>query len=68
MARVKILGIVEHLDSHFRSALEQAVQNAIPDAEFDKHELFREFVRAVGRKCSTWEGVPDQDVEVQKLG
>lgn len=63
MARVKIEDIVDHLSSEIRKALEQAVTNVLPDAEFDAYELFREFRRAVGRKCNTWENVPDHFVE-----
>ncbi len=64
MARVKIEEIIEHLDSEMRSALEDAVIRVAPDGmQFDRYELFREFVRAVGRKCSTWERVPDRYIQ-----
>ena len=63
MARVKIEQVVGHLSTELRKALAQAVEEAIPDAEFDEHELFRAFQRAVGRRCSTWERVPDGDVD-----
>jgi hypothetical protein len=45
-----------------KRALEQAVHEVLPDAEFDRHALYRAFKRAVRRKCSTWEEVPDQYV------
>jgi hypothetical protein len=63
MARVKIESIIDHLSSDMRKALEAAVESVMPDAEFDAHTLFRAFRRAVGRKCSTWEMVPDHFVE-----
>ncbi len=63
MARVRIEDIVDHLSSEMRSALDDAVKRALPDAEFDAHQLFREFRRAVGRKCNTWEAVPDRFVD-----
>ncbi len=63
MARVKIEEIVDHLSTEFRRALDEAVRKEIPDAEFDQRQLFRQFRRAVGRKCNTWESVPDQYVE-----
>jgi hypothetical protein len=63
MAQVNMEEIVDHLSSEIRRALEQAVQREIPNAEFNAHQLFREFRRAVGRKCSTWENVPDQYVQ-----
>jgi len=63
MARVKIEDIVDHLNSEMRRALEDAVKRAVPDAHFDAYQLFREFRKAVGRKCSTWENVPDHFVE-----
>ena len=63
MARVKIEEVVDHLSSEMRKALTIAVNNVIPDAEFDERQLFREFRRAVARKCNTWERVPDQYVD-----
>ena len=62
MARVKIEEVIDHLSSEMRKALRQAVENTIPDAEFDEREFFRNFRRSVGRKCNTWENVPDQYV------
>ena len=63
MARVKIEKIIEQLDSDLRKALRDAVRRVIPNVDFDERRLFREFVRAVGRKCSTWETVNDSFVE-----
>jgi hypothetical protein len=63
MAKVKIEEIIDHLDTDIRKGLSDAVSRTIPDAEFNDRELFRHFIRAVGRKCSTWESVPDQYVE-----
>jgi hypothetical protein len=64
MARVKIEDIIDHLSSEMRKALVAAVENELPDAEIDAHSLFRAFKRAVGRKCSTWESVPDSYVDI----
>ena len=63
MARVKIERVVEHLDQDLKKALAEAVEKTIPNARFDKNALFKAFVKAVDRKCSTWESVPDQYVE-----
>jgi hypothetical protein len=63
MARVKIEKIIEQLDSDLRKALRDAVRRVIPKVDFDERRLFREFARAVGRKCSTWETVNDSFVE-----
>ncbi len=63
MARVKIQSIIEHLSQDMKRALEDAVSRALPDAQIDRTELYREFRKAVGRKASTWVNVPDQDVE-----
>lgn len=65
MARVKIQSIIEYLDYDMKRALEDAVSRALPDANVNRAELYRQFRRAVGRKCSTWVNVPDQDVEKQ---
>jgi hypothetical protein len=62
MAQVKIEDIIEHLSSEMRRALDAALDDVAPEAEIDVHDLFRSFRRAVGRKCSTWETVPDSHV------
>ncbi len=63
MARVKIEEIIDHIDSDMRKALAETVRTHFPDAEFDDRAMFRTFKRMVGRKCNTWETVPDQYVE-----
>ena len=63
MARVKMEKIVDHLSSEIRRALVDAVEREIPGSSVDAYSLFREFRRAVGRKCSTWERVPDSYVD-----
>lgn len=62
MAQVEIEGIVGHLSSEMCRALEAAVEEVIPNIQFDRHELFRAFRRAIRRKCNTWEQVPDSYV------
>ncbi len=60
MVRVNVQSIVEYLSSDMRKALEEAVVRTVdPEPEFDRDELFREFVVAVGRNCSTYSSVPD---------
>ena len=66
MARVQIEAIVDHLSSEMKRALEQAVQEVLPNAEFDRNALSRAFRRAVGRKCHQWEDVPDQLVDAAR--
>lgn len=63
MAKVKVADVIDHLDIDMRHALSDAVKAVIPGALFDEYQLFREFKRAVNRKCSTWESVPDRYVE-----
>lgn len=65
MARVKIEDLIETLDHDIKLALEDAVNRTIPDVRFDRNQLFREFCRAVGRKCSTWERIPNHLVELK---
>ncbi len=55
--------IVEHLATEMRRALSDAVKSNIPGAQFDEYQLFREFKRAVRRKCSAWGRVPDNYVD-----
>lgn len=63
MAKVKIESIVDHLSSEMKRALEAALSNVVPAVHIDRDELFREFRREVGRKCSTWETVNDSHVK-----
>lgn len=65
MAQVNIEEIIDHLSSDIRRALEDAVKKSIPGANIDSHQLFRDFRRAVGRKCNTWVDVPDNQVKKQ---
>ncbi len=65
MARIKVQEVIDHMASQFRSALEAAVNEAVDDdGSFDRYELYRAFRRAVGRKCSTWERVPDRYIDM----
>lgn len=59
MAEVKIEDIVYHLDREFKQALQDAISEHIPSADYDPNALFSTFQRAVYRRCSVWERVPD---------
>ena len=63
MAQIKIEEVVDHLSYEMKRALAEAVERTIPDAKFSSKTLFRNFLRSVNRKCSTWERVPDQYVK-----
>jgi hypothetical protein len=63
MAQVKIEEIIDHLSHEMKRALEDAVERTIPGVSFDRDELFRQFRKAVYRKCSVWEKVPDQYIQ-----
>ena len=65
MAKVKIEEVVDHLSSEFRRALEDTLKEHFPNSDFDSREVYRTFKRAVYRKCSVWETVPDHFVEKQ---
>jgi hypothetical protein len=63
MARVKMTDICEHLSMPIRAALDDAVEHTLPGVEVDRAKLFREFRRAVGARCKTWENVPNTAVD-----
>ena len=63
MAKVKIEDVIDHLDTEIRNALAETIKDHFPNQSFDERDVFRTFKRMVGRKCSTWESVPDQYVE-----
>jgi hypothetical protein len=59
MAQVKLNVFIEWVDYRLKTALEEAVTNAIPGVRIDKEKLWKEFVGVVNRKCSVWAKVPD---------
>lgn len=63
MARIKVEEVVDHLSGEFRKALVEALREVSPSTQVDEHEFFIAFKRAVYRKCSIWERVPDRFVE-----
>jgi hypothetical protein len=65
VARVKIEAIVDHLSLEMRKALEIAVKGEVGDVDFDPRALFKASKKAVYRKCSVWERVPDSCVDAE---
>lgn len=63
MAMIMVEEIIDHLDNEIKRALEDSVKKILPDAEFSRQELFREFKRNVARRCNTWENIPDHLVK-----
>jgi hypothetical protein len=63
MARVRIKDVIKSLSPKITRALEAAVKEEIPDAEFDSGNLFRAFDRQLHRNTNTWERVSDSFVE-----
>lgn len=64
MTRVNIEETVDHLSTELRAALRETLKKHFPNQSFDEREVFRTFKKMVGRKCSTWEFVPDAFVNV----
>ncbi len=64
MARVRIEDVIKSLGPKIQRALEAAVKEEIPNAEFDAGNLFRAFDRELRHKCNTWERVSDSYVEL----
>jgi len=62
MAQVQIEEIVDHLSTEMKKALEDTLFRHFPDQSFDRNAVFRDFKKAVYRKCNLWETVPDQYV------
>jgi hypothetical protein len=59
MTEIQISELIDHLSSKMTQALEMAVQDAIPGADFNSHILFRAFSYAVRRTCNPWELIPN---------
>jgi hypothetical protein len=66
VAQIKINVVIEWVGYKVKTALEEAVLNAIPGVQFDKDLLWKEFVGAMNRKCSVWAKVPDSYVRMKK--
>lgn len=64
MAQVKIDDIVYHLDGEFKRALDDTMNQYAPNAQYDRNDLFRYFLRRVYQHCSAWENVPDNLVKL----
>lgn len=63
MAKVKVAEIAEHLSYPMTQALEDAMQKVSPGTAFDRNALYREFHKALVRRCRTWEAVPNHLVD-----
>jgi hypothetical protein len=63
MAEIKIESVIEHLDNEFRNALEDTLKQFAPQANVDKYEVFRFFLRRVYQRCNTWERIPENLVK-----
>jgi hypothetical protein len=63
MARIKMLELVEALAQPLRGALDEAVAKTLPETEFDKAQLFREFRRSLLARTKQWERVPNSVVD-----
>ena len=63
MAHVKIEEIIDNLEYGMKRALEEAVSKTLPGVAIDRSQLFKEFVKAVGRKCNVWEEIPNEYVK-----
>jgi len=46
-----------------KMALEDTFTKMAPSLKIDKNTIFREFIKAVRKRCGTWETVPDHFVE-----
>ena len=66
MTKIKMEPIVDQLSTQVRRALADAVTKTMPDASFDEYQLFREFKHAIGRRCATWETIPNDYVRQQE--
>ncbi len=62
MKKIDMEEVVDHLGSEIRRALKDAVDRNVRDERVDEYQLFRDFKRAVGRRCRKWESVPDRCV------
>ena len=62
MAEIKIDDVVYHLDSEFKKALADTMNQFAPHVRIDISSAFKYFQRRVYEHCSVWEKVPDASV------
>lgn len=60
MTQIRMEYVVGHLSHDMKRALEEAVRRQIPEAYFDRNALFKDSQKAVHRKCSVWQTIPDR--------
>jgi hypothetical protein len=65
MTHVKVEGVIQHLSTHIRAALEEAVLSAFPFQTVNRDDIYREFRVALARRCREWEEVPDYYVRTE---
>ena len=63
MAQVKIEDVVDSLDSEFKKALDDTMEQFASEVSYDRNELFKFFLKRVYHHCSVWETVPDASVK-----
>jgi len=64
MAQVKIEDVVYKLDSEFKKALEDTMEQFAPGVSFSRDVAFKFFLKRVYHHCSVWETVPDNIVKL----
>lgn len=63
MAKLKIESVFEHLDYDLRRAMEDTIREYC-EQNIDARDFLKSFTRNVGRKCNTWERIPDRYIRV----
>jgi hypothetical protein len=63
MAQVKIEDLVYSLDSEFKRALEDTMNQFAPGVQVSRDEVFRFFLTRVYQHCRVWETVPESCVK-----
>ncbi|HHS49855.1 MAG TPA: hypothetical protein ENN07_01935 [candidate division Zixibacteria bacterium] len=63
MARIKLEEALEYLWDDIQPSIEKAVREIVPSAEFESKELFRAFLREVGRRRHDWVNIPDNLID-----
>ena len=59
MAQIKIEDVVDKLDSEFKKALDDTMEQFAPSVSYNRNDLFKYFLKRVYHHCSIWENVPD---------
>jgi len=63
MAKLNIEGVIDHLESEFRKALQATLREHFPDHDANSRAVYKTFKQQVYKKCNDWESIPNKYIK-----